>query len=419
MSTALRRLQAIQSGAGSELSFVGLLSLAQLISWGALYYTFAVVSVPIERDLGWDKATVNGAWSTGLLITGLAAFPVGMLLDRLGGRIIMTGGTLVGAGCLLLWSSMERLSMLYVVCIGLGIAMSGSLYEAGFTVLTRRFPMSYRDQISRMTLVGGLAPTVFVPISAWFVAWQGWRATLLMLAIFLLAVCLPVHALGLREQSKDLEGKTQSHGAATSTAALKRALLHPSFWALLVTFSIHSTIASVVVFHIMPLLQERGFSELTITFAYSLIGPAQVGSRIALLATGRYFSMETIGIVTVSALPVSLLLLLVIPQIAIAPALVLVLYGTANGLITILRGTAIPDLIGSEGYGSINGTITLVARMGAAAAPIAVAIGWDKFGGYEPIVWILFVLALIGAASYGVAIYAANGMKAEAQSRQR
>lgn len=96
-----------------EFSFVGLLSLAQLISWGALYYSFAIVSVPIERDLGWDKATVNGAWSIGLLFTGLAAFPVGIFLDRLGSRIIMTGGTLLGVACLLLWSNTEHLSTLY------------------------------------------------------------------------------------------------------------------------------------------------------------------------------------------------------------------------------------------------------------------------------------------------------------------
>jgi MFS family permease len=149
-----------------EFSFVGLLSLAQFISWGALYYSFAIVSVPIERDLGWDKATVNGAWSIGLLFTGLAAFLVGIFLDRLGGRIIMTGGTLLGVACLLLWSNTEHLSTLYVVCIGLGIAMSGSLYEAGFAVLTRRFPTTYTDQISRLTLVGGLAPTIFVPVAA-------------------------------------------------------------------------------------------------------------------------------------------------------------------------------------------------------------------------------------------------------------
>lgn len=96
--------------------------------------------------MGWDKATVNGAWSIGLLFTGLAAFPVGIFLDRLGGRIIMTGSTLLGVACLLLWSNTEHLSTLYVVCIGLGIAMSGSLYEAGFAVLTRRFPTTYTDQ---------------------------------------------------------------------------------------------------------------------------------------------------------------------------------------------------------------------------------------------------------------------------------
>src|SRR6516165_779188 len=63
-------------------------------------------------------------------------------------------------------SNTEHLSTLYVVCIGLGIAMSGSLYEAGFGVLTRRFPTTYTDQISRLTLVGGLAPTIFVVMSS-------------------------------------------------------------------------------------------------------------------------------------------------------------------------------------------------------------------------------------------------------------
>lgn len=406
--TGPSRSQVAQPATGRGHSFVALLSLAQLISWGSLYYAFAVVSVPIERDLGWDKATVNGAWSIGLLMTGLAAFPVGILLDRLGGRIVMTGSTLLGVACILLWSNMERLATFYIVCIGLGIAMSGSLYEAGFAVLMRRFPTSYRDQISRMSLVGGLAPTIFVPISAWLVSSQGWRMTLLALACILFAVCLPIHALGLRERPQTPESKAPLQPGA-SAAALRRALFHPSFWALLVTFTIHATLASVVVFHVIPLLHERGFSDLTITFAYSLIGPAQVGSRVALLATRRFLSMETIGIVTVSALPLSLGLLLVLPKIDIAPCLVLVLYGTANGLVTILRGTAIPDLIGPEGYGSINGTITLVARIGAASAPIAVALAWEKFGSYEPVIWVLFALALLGAISYGVAISAAKG----------
>jgi hypothetical protein len=81
--------------------------------------------------------------------------------------------------------------------------------------------------------------------------------------------------------------------------------------------------------------------------------------------------------------------------------------------VTILRGTAIPDLIGSEGYGSINGTITHVARIGAAVAPIAIVLAWDKFGKYGPAVWGLFALAVVGAVSYGVAICAAcdaNGL---------
>src|SRR6516225_7522416 len=78
---------------------------------------------------------------------------------------------------------------------------------------------------------------IFVPVAVWLVSWQGWRTTLLTLAIILLAVCFPIHALGLRERSTTTEGQTESRVGKASTAALRRALLHPSFWALLVTFT--------------------------------------------------------------------------------------------------------------------------------------------------------------------------------------
>jgi predicted MFS family arabinose efflux permease len=407
--------QADGSGAGEAPGGAGLvwsLSAAQLVSWGALYYTFAVVSGPIGRDLGWDKATVNGAWSVGLLITALCALPVGGLLDRLGGQLVMTAGTILGAAFLALWSGVGHIATLYLALAGLGLAMSATLYEAGFAVLTRRFPLSYRTQITRMTLIGGLAPTVFVPITGWLVEALGWRAALLALAGITLAIGLPVHALMLKENDAGAMPARGSDAyktnAAISNAALKRALRHPTFWALLVTFMVHATLASAILFHIIPLLQERGFAGNAITAAYMLIGPAQVGGRLVLMALGRHVKTTTAGLLTVLALPMALGMLIALPSSNATMFAVLAIYGVGNGLITIIRGTSVPDLLGADGYGAINGAFTLPSRVGGALAPVAVALAWQSAGSYGPILWVLLGMAVVGAVSYAVAVYSAR-----------
>ena len=77
------------------------LAVAQVISWGSLYYAFSLFVVPMQESLGWSRPLLNGALSFSLLSTGAVAFPVGAWIDRHGGRGVMTLGSLLG-GLLLL-----------------------------------------------------------------------------------------------------------------------------------------------------------------------------------------------------------------------------------------------------------------------------------------------------------------------------
>ena len=96
------------------------LSLGQLISWGLVYYTFPLFVVPMEREFGWSRDQLYGALSAGLLVAGLCSIPVGAWIDRGHGRMLMTGGSLLAAVLLFVWSQVQTLPMLYVVWIGLG-----------------------------------------------------------------------------------------------------------------------------------------------------------------------------------------------------------------------------------------------------------------------------------------------------------
>ena len=73
------------------------LGVAQIISWGALYYAIAVLGASIGADLGLSPAHVFGAYSAGLLLSGLTAPMAGRAIDRWSGRIVLTVGSVVAA----------------------------------------------------------------------------------------------------------------------------------------------------------------------------------------------------------------------------------------------------------------------------------------------------------------------------------
>lgn len=56
---------------------VAALSVTETASWGILYYAFSVFLVPMQKDLNWSLATLTGAYSLALLISGVCAPLVG------------------------------------------------------------------------------------------------------------------------------------------------------------------------------------------------------------------------------------------------------------------------------------------------------------------------------------------------------
>ena len=156
------------SGGGGGAIATWALAVAQLVSWGSIYYAFSLFVVPMEGAMGWSRTATNAALSVGLLISGLAAYPVGTWIDHGHGRRVMVCGTVLAAAMLALWSQAHSLVTLFVVWIGLGVAMAATLYDPVFAVITRDFPRSFRTRITLVTLVAGFASTVFHPTDTGF-----------------------------------------------------------------------------------------------------------------------------------------------------------------------------------------------------------------------------------------------------------
>jgi len=398
------------AGARSRAWLVWTLAAAQLVSWGSLYYSFSLFVIPMQRELGWSKTELNGALSLGLLITGLSGLPVGAWIDRLGGRALMTLGSLSAAALLLAWSLVESLAAFYVIWALLGAVLASVLYDPAFAVLTRDFGPGFRKAILTLTLVAGFASTVFIPLTELLVEELGWRAALAALALSNL-VPATLHALFLpgagRETRKSAPPAPRDAPAGLSP--LRRAMGRATFWCLLVSFAAAAATSSSVTFHLVPLLSERGVDAATIVSCIAVIGPMQVAGRLVLFGLGAKLGAEALGSLNVVAIPLSLLALLLLPSSLAALAAFAALYGLGNGIMTIVRGTAVSDLIGREGYGAINGTLALPNNFAMATAPFAVATLWAAWGGYQRVLWAIFAASCLSALAFWLAVATARG----------
>jgi len=384
------------------------LSFAQLVSWGTIFYGFPLFVVPMEAELGWSRGELNGALSLGLLVAGLAALPVGRRIDSHGGRAIMSIGSLMAVLLCVVWSRVDSLPVFYAIWIGLGLTQALTLYTPVFAVLTRIFPADFKLRITVLTLAGGLASTVFIPIIAWAVEVLGWRDALLLMAACNLVFCLPVHVLLLRDHARPVLPKADVQAAVGSPPKdpLHRALRHPVFWGLAVCYTFYGLMHAMLTFHFMPMFTEYGIPLAVAVGILAVIGPAQVVARILLIFGGRIGTIGT-GAIVMTVFVASILLLALFPALVPVLFVFAALYGGANGMMTILRGTAAPDFLGREGVGAINGALTLPASIALAAGPSLAALIWELSGGYTVVLFAVLAAAVLSAAGFAFAAYAA------------
>ena len=388
------------------------LAAAQLVSWGSIYYAFSLFVVPMESALGWSRTATNAALSIGLLISGLAAYPIGTWIDRGHGRRVMVCGSILAAAMLALWSQAHSLAILFVVWAGLGVAMAATLYDPVFAVVTRDFPDGFRTKITLITLVAGFASTVFIPLTQGLIEWFGWRGALLVLAAFNLTICLPLHVFAIgRDAPRDNESNYKATQKAVNTAATQRALRTPTFWALAVCFTAYYATFAALTFHLVPLMTERRVSPALILTTMAVIGPAQVLARVLWFTIGRNLRPSIVGIVITTAFPASVIVLMCAGTTPALLILFAIVYGGANGMMTILRGTIVQDAMWTEGYGAVSGLLSMPSNIAKGIAPISAAAIWTVGGNYLPVEWTVLLVSLVSAVAFILATRLASEEK--------
>jgi predicted MFS family arabinose efflux permease len=379
---------------------VSALSITHLISYGTLFYAFALLIEPMERDLGWSKTALTAAFSLALVSSAFFAVPVGRWIDRGYGRAVMTGGSVLAALLLLVWAYTESYTVFLLVWLGLGAATSAVFYEAGFAVLALNLGLLARRGITIITLVAGFASTVFIPLLHMLIDNFGWRDTILVMAALNFGICAVLHACGIPAAPERHKLKNEHHSVIVSASNPRRVLANPAFWLFVITSILQGMISTGIPVHLIPIFLERGFSIDAAVAAYTMIGPAQVAARFLTGFGERAMSLRGIGVATMA---LSALAFLALPFIPAGSWLILgfaALYGASNGMLTIVRALLPPELFGRENYGAIQGMIAMPVRIAMAAAPFAFGALWAWRGSYDAVLVLCLGMAVCAFVAF-------------------
>ena len=414
---------------------VAWLSLAQLISWGSVFYLFALIMAPIERELGISRAQSSLAFSLALLAEGLLAYPVGRLIDRGHERMVMTGGSVLLGACLVAHSAVTTLAGFYAVWVALGLGMAATLYTPVFAVVTRRFPDDFRRAIITMTFLGGLASTVFIPLSAWLISEFGWRHALWALAALHLLVCAPLHCvllknappqgghapLGQAQVTHAVESKNPSRPPAAAPT-LKDHLTSAPYLLIGLFVVLMMAVTAALPAHMVSLLRENGMNEAWAIAIPASIGVIQVLGRMLLFFFEHRFDVHTANRLIPCLMPLGLMALLAASWwggalgganggaqnaegggAALLVLLFVLLWGMGNGMLTIVKGTAMAQYVSRAHVASLNGALGIPLALARAAAPIGLGLLWSPQNGYTHGLWVMLGLSVASVLALGLA----------------
>lgn len=406
--TAARSPRGVRQGWG----LVVVLACTEMVSWGVLYYAFAVFLKPMQADLGWSRSALTGAFSLALLLSGVAGLGVGSWLDRHGPHAVMTIGSCAAVVLVLAWSQVHTLLLFYAIWTAIGVVMALIFYEPAFWVVAHWFDRQRGRAMTVLTFIAGFASVIFIPVAGWLVSTEGWRTALIIFAVMLGITTILPHAVILRGAAnpppRQFERAPRMAAVRGGTAVLPLplapavtradALRSAAFWAVALAFFLITLGTAALTVHLVPLLTDRGYPAPFAAAMGGMVGVMSLPGRLIFTPLGDHVrrSWVAAGIFVLHA--IGLVALILVPSEVGVIAFV-VLFGTGFGAITPPRASLIAELYGHAHFGEVNSVVALGVTLARAAGPLGMSLVYDHFGGYTIALLILIGAALLAAAA--------------------
>jgi MFS family permease len=372
------------------------------VNTGLSYFGMSAYFPSFEREFGWSRTAISGAFSLARIESGLLGPMEGYVTDRVGPQRMMFIGLFLCVGGFLALSLVDSLTMLYAVIV-LGIVLGSSLgYNMPISVLIAKV---FRERRSLAFGIFRMGPGIsgpMVPLVGWMIGLWGWRTAAVISGCILLAVGLPLACVINKIYSQEEAAAETSAGNPKESRqlstdpqfTLKQALRHRSFWLLSVAMGLRHLVTEGVSVHFVILLVDRGWST---EAASTLLGiSALIGApaRIGMGWLGDLLDKRRLVMALLMALSASVLLMGYTAQ-GVVFTTFMIIYSLAYGGLAALQEPIRADYFGTRAFATIQGMSRSVITAGTFLGPIIAGFFYDLTKSYTIAFSVFAVMSLL------------------------
>jgi MFS family permease len=382
---------------------VAVAALVMFASGPGQSHMFSVFIMPISQSLGITQTAVASAYAVATLAAAFGLPYLGRLIDRFGARrVLLTVATLLGA------AAIGFGQVIGVVTLALGFAAlrflgQGSLMLGGANLVAQWFSTRRGFALSLMSLGFSASVAAHPPLAQWLIDTVGWRAAWTWLGLSTWLLLLPALYLLVQNKPEDVglePDGAPGDGAAGVSAARRQsaevgltagqALRTGAFWIIAISLATLSMLVTGLFFHQVSIFASLGLSP---QLAASIFPISALTAVVAMPAIGRVLDrVPTRPVFAAAMLMMSLVMVTLTFVGGLASAVVYaVVFGIANAGIHTHMTFLWPRYFGRRHLGSIQGTASTIAVVGASLGPLPFGVAYDLFGSYIGALW-LFAL---------------------------
>jgi MFS family permease len=288
--------------------------------------------------------------------------------------------------------------------VGLGIAGAMTLYPVTFTVVANWFHRRRGSAMALLTVLGGLASPIFIPLAGFLIPRFGWRETLVIFGLIQICVAAPIALASVRRHPEDVGLRPDGADLAAQAPpplhglVLREAVRGIPFWTLTLASFIGLLASNLLFAHQVAHMIDVGVDPSLAANLAGLVGLASLPGRLLFNVLSDRLPAQQILAAGQAVLGIGVILLALATSLPLVVAYVVV-YGAAYGAGAPLIASVRAEHFGRRAYAAIGAAQGVPALAGAAIGPVAAGWIYDRVGSYVPAFVIVAALYFVSAAA--------------------
>jgi sugar phosphate permease len=386
---------------------VGALCAVMFLSAGLGFYAMGVFVVPLHDEFGWSRGQISVAMSLSALISGLFGPVAGTLVGRVGARWLMgVGGAMMGV-CLALLGLTQSLAYFYAMFMLMAAWRSSIMIVPVGAVVANWFDRRRGLALGLTTAGIGLGGLVMAPLAAVLIGAVGWQTTFFVEGAVVIVIMIPLAVFVVRQHPSEMgllpegaESITElraDDNASSGGWSLREAVATPTFFIVSAAFSLAFATLGAVLIHIVPFLEDQGFSRATAGLILGFVSGVGVVGKVASGYLADRTSPRTVSAVVFLMQAVGLAVLLQSGGSVAGVVVFALVFGYSMGAVVALQPMMVVYCFGMASIATILGAMVAVTSVFNALGPITAGFVYDAMGEYSLIFIVYIVVDCLAA----------------------